>query len=61
MKDPKYEEERKEMFYDYYVRSLNAFLLISVDFMHRKLGFGQKRIMKFFRICAESDAVRAGR
>ena len=47
MKDPKYEEERKEMFYDYYVRSLNAFLLISVDFMHRKLGFGQKRIMKF--------------
>lgn len=47
MRDPKYEEERKEMFYDYYVRSLNAFLLISVDFMHRKLGFGQKRIMKF--------------
>lgn len=47
MRDPKYEEERKEMFYDYYVMSFNAFLLISVDFLHRKLGFGQKRIMKF--------------
>lgn len=47
MKDPKYEEERKKMFYDYYVMSFNTFLLISVDFMHRKLGFGQKRIMKF--------------
>ena len=47
MKDPKYEEERKEMFCDYYVMSFNTFLLISVDFMHRKLGFGQKRIMKF--------------
>ena len=47
MKDPKYEEERKEMFYDYYVRSFNTFLLISVDFMHRELGFGQKRIIKF--------------
>ena len=47
MRDPKYEEERKEMFYDYYLMSFNAFLLISVDFMHRKLGFGQKRIMKF--------------
>lgn len=47
MKDPKYDAERKEMFYDYYLMSFNAFLLISVDFMHRKLGFGQKRIMKF--------------
>ena len=47
MRDPKYDAERKEMFYDYYVRSFNEFLLISVDFMHRKLGFGQKRIMKF--------------
>ena len=47
MKDPMYDAERKEMFYDYYLMSFNAFLLISVDFMHRKLGFGQKRIMKF--------------
>ena len=47
MRDPKYDAERKEMFYDYYLMSFNAFLLISVDFMHRKLGFGQKRIMKF--------------
>lgn len=47
MRDPKYDAERKEMFYDYYVRSFNTFLLISVDFMHRKLGFGQKRTMKF--------------
>ena len=47
IKDPKYDAERKEMFYDYYLMSFNAFLLISVDFLHRKLGFGQKRIMKF--------------
>ena len=53
MRDPKYEEERKEMFYDYYVRSLNAFLLISVDFLHRKLGFGQKRVMKFLEFALE--------
>lgn len=53
MKDPKYEEERKEMFYDYYLMSFNSFLLISVDFMHRKLGFGQKRIMKFLEFARD--------
>lgn len=53
MKDPKYDAERKEMFYDYYLMSFNAFLLISVDFMHRKLGFGQKRIMKFLEFALE--------
>ena len=53
MKDPKYDAERKEMFYDYYVMSFNAFLLISVDFMYRKLGFGQKRIMKFLEFARD--------
>ena len=53
MRDPKYDAERKEMFYDYYLMSFNAFLLISVDFMHRKLGFGQKRIMKFLEFALE--------
>ena len=53
IKDPKYDAERKEMFYDYYLMSFNAFLLISVDFMHRKLGFGQKRIMKFLEFALE--------
>lgn len=53
MKDPKYDAERKEMFYDYYLMSFNAFLLISVDFLHRKLGFGQKRIMKFLEFARD--------
>lgn len=61
MRDPKYEEERKEMFYDYYVRSLNTFLLISVDFMHRKAWFWPEADYEVFRVCAGSDAIRAGR
>ena len=53
MKDPKYADERKKIWDDCYARSFSTFLLISVDFMHRKIGFGQKRIMKFLEFALE--------
>lgn len=47
MKDPRFQLEEKKKLQEFTTSAFNSFVLLSVDYMHRELGFGKKRIEKY--------------
>lgn len=53
MKDPRFKEERKKEIDEAVLKGFYAFLLITVDYLHRYQGFGKKRISAFLEFADE--------
>lgn len=47
MKSPIYQQEEKKKLQEATMNAFGSFVLLSVDYMHRELGFGEKRIRKY--------------
>lgn len=47
MKSPIYQQEEKKKLQEATMNAFGSFVLLSVDYMHREIGFGEKRIKKY--------------
>lgn len=53
LNDSRFRKQQEEQLNEVLNEALNRFLIISVDYMIRHLGFGRKRVMKFLGFVVE--------
>lgn len=53
MRDPRYVAAQKKELDDAMRRTLDMFLVVSVAFLHDRIGFGRKRIIQFLEYADE--------